>query len=136
MKSEVKTGGPMLTLRIITPDVIMLYEYQIQVIDLLIHAFTFGAAGFLIGYILTRKGEVLSWWPGVVQWLTRTRKKSPGDWNAVQWFFAKILYGCPKCITGQLAFWWSVITDLDAGNGFILVTLSIFTSVAIEKHYG
>lgn len=105
-----------------------------EYLTVIIFGFSFGAAGFLVAAVLTFPGEVLDWWPGLVQWITRTRGKSPVDYNKFQFIISKITYICPKCIAGQLAFWFSVFS-LSIGQGFICVTLSIFFAFAIEKKY-
>lgn len=103
--------------------------------EILIYAIAFAAAGFLISGPLSFPGEVLAWWPEVVKWVTRTKRKSPAEYNALQWWLSKITYLCGKCIAGNLAFWYAFF-ELEPGGGFVVVSLSIFFSWAIDKHYG
>lgn len=102
--------------------------------DVIIYSIAFGITGFLVSAILTQPGEVLAWWPEVVQWVARTKKKSPMEYNAVQWWFSKITYLCGKCIAGNLSIWYAFF-ELEPGSGFVTVSLSIFSAWAIEKYY-
>lgn len=90
--------------------------------------------GYLVANILTIPGEVLAHLPRIVQWVNRSRGVSPFDWNALQHWSNKITWNCGKCIAG----FWSLISSLlihqhTLGQGFVLVTLAIFTAHATEK---
>lgn len=103
--------------------------------EVLIYALAFATAGFLIAGPLSFPGEALAWWPAVVKWVTRTKGKSPAEYNALQWWLSKITYLCGKCIAGNLAFWYAFF-ELEPGSGFITVSLSIFFAWIIDTHYG
>ena len=101
--------------------------------EILTYSLVFGITGFLIACVLTHPGEALAWWPAVVQWATRTGKKSPAGWNAFQWWVSKITYLCAKCIAGNLGVLFAVLGE--AWSGLAAVPLSIFIAWALEKHY-
>ena len=101
----------------------------------LILPFVCAAAGFLVADVLTAPGEVLAWWPGVVRRVFRLDKRSPMDWNVVQLTAYKILFGCAKCVAGQLALWASVFLHAGWGQGAANVVLAIFFAYAIQRHY-
>lgn len=103
--------------------------------EILIYALAIGAAGFMVSGPLQGAGEALRWWGGLIRWITRTKYRSPADWNAAQWWVSKITYLCSKCIAGNLALWFAFF-ELEPGSGAALVSLSIFFAWAIEKHYG
>lgn len=101
--------------------------------DELVIGITFGLAGYLAAGPLAMPGEVLAWWPGLVQWLNRSRGKSSVNWNPAQHWSNKITWFCGKCIAG----FWSLISavfvyDVTMGQGFVCVTLAIFTAHFID----
>ena len=90
-------------------------------------------AGFLISVVLTREGEILSWYPGLLQWLIRAPGNDFYSYSRVQFFIHKLALGCSKCLAGQLAFWFFVFTDYS--HVLQIVVVAIFCAYSIEKYY-
>ena len=96
------------------------------------YALYFAIVGFLIAEVLTLEGEVLSWFPKFVRYLIRA-EDSPRNWNTLQAAIIKITYNCPKCIAGQLTFWFFV-SSIDLQGILFGVPLSIFLAVVLQKY--
>jgi len=99
-----------------------------------------GMAGFLVCGVLTRTGEVLAWWPGLVRRLTATKSQFPDDWNGLQFFVHKITWLCAKCCAGWIAIIFLTafpgnILVTEIGHGVATVVVAVFSAFAIEKHY-
>lgn len=94
-----------------------------------------GLFGYLVSNILVQPGEVLSWWPGLVQRLNRSHGKGYPDWSLIQYWNNKTTWLCGKCIAGfwALASCFLNYSVWNVWQGFVIVTLSIFTAYATEK---
>lgn len=105
------------------------------ILDNLYWGFTFGALGYLIANVLTEPGEILSKWPNIVKWVTRSGD-SPRDWGGWQYWIHKITWNCGKCISGNLALWWLAFTQTETsfqGQDLEVVVFSILTAYVLEK---
>lgn len=92
-------------------------------------------AAFLICEVLTRAGQVLAWWPGVVRSLFRMGDKHPSNYTLVQKIAAAWLFDCAKCQAGAISgfsyIWWP-----SGIEGFILrITAAIFIAFFLVQRY-
>lgn len=87
----------------------------------------FGLLGFLVADVLTAPGEVLSFYRRFAAWLFRHEAVSMSDWNFVQWWGYKALYGCAKCVAGFAALLSFIWLPGDFNGMFTRVVVAIFT---------
>lgn len=92
-----------------------------------------GITGYLVACVLVQPGEVLAWWPGLVQRLNRSSGVSPMDWSKFQLWNNKTTWLCGKCIAGFWTLIFVLISSCAPGEGFASVALAIFCAHIIEK---
>lgn len=103
------------------------------ILDNLYWGFTFGSIGYLIANVLTEPGEILSKWPSVVKWVTRS-DDSPRDWEWWQWYDNKVTWMCGKCIAGHTALWVFICRWLWGYTASVeVIVFSILTAYVLEK---
>lgn len=93
-----------------------------------------GMAGFLIASVLTRDGEILDWYPKLVKWILRVQNKDPFSYTKVEFLIIKLAFGCAKCLSGQIAFWFFFF-HTDLAHTAVTVVVGIFSGFALDRHY-
>ena len=102
------------------------------ILDNLYWGFTFGALGYLIANVLIQPGEILSKWPSVVKWITRS-SDSPRDWGGWQYWLHKITWNCGKCIAGNLSLLFLVAYHNEDLAKAPIIVFSILIAYVLEK---
>jgi membrane protease YdiL (CAAX protease family) len=101
--------------------------------------FTFGLFGYLVADVLIQPGEILHPYQRLVSWLFRHERRNPADWNILQQWGFKALYGCAKCVAGFTCLLWLFLSDPQppSVDGFFLfsqaITAAIFTGHVLNR---
>ncbi len=78
------------------------------------HGLLIAVFAFLFVEVLTRNGEILGWWPALIQRITGANTRPMSDWNWKDKLLFAWLYGCAKCMSGALSvlslIWWPALT--------------------------
>lgn len=94
--------------------------------EIIMHALSFAIGGFALS-LLFQPGELLDWWPRLVDWMTR---RLPAR---IKEYVINPLYDCATCMSGQLALWISLFW-LHAGLAtFAVIAYTIVFSYLIGK---
>lgn len=102
-------------------------------VEIIVHGTFCGILGYLIGDVLTFRGEILGFARPLFFKVFGVNDEF--ELNSLSYFFYKISIGCSKCIGGQLALWSTpfLVGELNWWWYSYGVTTAIFIPVLISK---
>lgn len=112
------------------------------ILSIFLLALAIAITGFVYSSILTEPDQLLHWWPGILERLFKNDDRI--NFGKGPHPFYRMLVGCPKCVSGQLALWfflwkyWAHYARLELTIipfHLMAVAITIFFATLITKLY-